>query len=265
MENIVFKQSLVGFDRTQVLSFIDTLASQLKTQEAEYTEKQERLQKEINNLSGSLATNDQALKQVTQKNQELSQELEQFKKSSTEIKMQINTYRNLILDKDREIVEIKNNYNRLAQQKETLQKDNEIWQSKQNEIAACLVDANVRAKEIITAADDEAKKTKAEFAANAGQLFGRVEDVKNEISRVEEQIEASFQKLKDAMSTMDCSAKVIEEQVLNYKNQVETLDIKADRPQEEKPQAKFVASFKPEVKKTLTDSVLDTILKLLEK
>lgn len=267
MENVVFKQSLMGFDRQQVLNFIDTLAAQLKTQEQEYTEKQERLENEINSLSDNLATSSENLKAATEKIQALSAELEEFKHSSIEIKNQINTYRNLLLEKDREIVEIKSNYNDLANQRDSLEQDNLVWQSKQNEIASCLVDANVKAKEIINSATLKAQQTKEEFDANAGQLFDKVEDVKSEIARVEEQLEVSFQKLKTAMEAMDDSSKVIEEQVLSYRQQVSTLDVKLQEGenQADRAQEKATTATVPNLKKTLTDNVLDTILKLLEK
>ena len=46
--NVVFKQSVMGFNRTQVLEYIDTLVKQLKAQESEYTEKQKELEEKIN-------------------------------------------------------------------------------------------------------------------------------------------------------------------------------------------------------------------------
>ena len=46
MDNMVFKQSVMGFNRTQVLEYIDTLVKQLKDREDEYAQKQQEYQQD---------------------------------------------------------------------------------------------------------------------------------------------------------------------------------------------------------------------------
>ena len=95
MDNVVFKQSVMGFNRTQVLEYIDTLVKQLKEQETEYTNKQLALQDEIDRLSSKCAENKQDLTLTVDKIKELSVELEYFKKNNEELKNQIDYYKNL--------------------------------------------------------------------------------------------------------------------------------------------------------------------------
>ena len=175
----------------------------------------------------------------------------------------------MILERDREISQIKSNYNELSDRADSLEKENADWKSKQDEIAACMVEANVRAKEIIERATKQAEQTKAEFDANAAELMGKVADVRGEISRLEQQLEESFSKLSTAMENMDKASSVIESQVMEYRTEVDKID---DFTQDIQEAPKVEINVKPVqpkakavTKKTLTDSVLDTITKLLEK
>ena len=58
----------------------------------------------------------------------------------------------MIQERDKEISEIKINYNRLTDRKDRLEEENAQWKARQDEIAACMVEANLRAKEIINRA-----------------------------------------------------------------------------------------------------------------
>ena len=105
--------------------------------------------------------------------------------------------------------------------------------------------------------------SKAEFDANAANLMDKVADVKSEITRLETQLEESFSKLSTAMENMDKASTVIENQVMEYRTKVDKIDTSVQYiPDEEKTE---LPKPKAAVKKTLTDSVLDTITRLLEK
>ena len=268
MENILFKQSFRGFDRNQVLEYIDNLSDQMSRQAENYTEIQKGLEEEIRTLTDKLSATGENLSDSKEKLVELSRNLAGLKQDNVELKKQINTYRHMILERDKEISRIKQNYNQLSQQRDQLEKENAGWKSKQDEIAACMVEASVRAKEIITRANEEARRTKAEFDANAANLMDKVVDVKVEISRLEQQLEESFAKLSTAMENMDKASSVIETKVAEYKNQVSVMD-KIQPVEVAEPVAEVVkqpvSKPQPQPKKTLTDSVLDTISRLLEK
>ncbi len=265
MENILFKQSFRGFDRNQVLEYIDNLSNEMSRQADNYNQIQKGLEEEIRTLSDKLSHTGDSLNISQEKVVQLTKNLEEIKQDNIELKNQINTYRNMILERDREISSIKVNYNQLSQQRDELEKENADWKSKQDEIAACMVEASVRAKQIINRATEEARRTKAEFDANAADLMEKVADVKGEISRLEEQLERSFAKLSTAMENMDKASSVIESQVMEYRKQVDTIDkispvtVAAEEPAPVKTVVKTVT------KKSLTDSVLDTISRLLEK
>ncbi len=267
MENVLFRQTLRGFDRRQVLEYIDNLSAQMSRQAEDYTNIQKGLEAEIRSLSLRLSENKDNLALSRELSAKLQEELAEMKQDNFELKKQINTYRSMILERDKEISEIKINYNRLTEHKDKLEEENAQWKARQDEIAACMVEANLRAKEIISRATEEARQKKAEFDANAADLMGKVADVKGEISRLEQQLEDSFAKLSRAMEKMDRASSVIEEQVKEYRTQVDTMDdFKRDIREEPVVLPKPVqAKPKAIVKKTLTDSVLDTISKLLEK
>lgn len=264
MENILFKQSFRGFDRNQVLEYIDGLSNEMSRQAENYNQIQKGLEAEIRTLSDMLSSTGENLNVSQEKVVQLTKNLEEIKQDNIDLKNQINTYRNMILERDKEISQIKINYNQLSRQRDRLEKENSDWKSKQDEIAACMVEASVRAKEIINRATEQARRTKAEFDANAADLMGKVADVKSEISRIEQQLEQSFSKLSTAMENMDKASSVIESQVMEYRKKVD--DIDKISPVTVTPETVPVKpETKPIPKKSLTDSVLDTISKLLEK
>ena len=51
MENVLLNQSLFGFDRGQVLKYIDDMSAHMSRQAREYAKKQTDLQEEIEKLS----------------------------------------------------------------------------------------------------------------------------------------------------------------------------------------------------------------------
>ena len=262
MENILFKQSFRGFDRKQVLDYIDDLSNEMSKQAENYTEIQKGLENEIQSLSDKLSENSEKLNFSQTKLEELTVNLAEIKRDNVDLKNQINTYRHMVWEKDKEISEIKVNYNQLSEDKKNLEEENSQWKAKQDEIAACMVEAQVRAKEIITQAHKQAEQTKAEFTANAANLMDRVTDVKSEIARLEEQLESSFAKLSDAMQNMDKASGAIENQVKEYQSKVENIDAVSISEDKEKTE---IVDDAAAIKKTLTESVLETISKLLEK
>ena len=95
-------------------------------------------------------------------------------------------------------------------------------------------------------------------------MVSDAQDRKAEIAKLEDQLEGSFARLNTAMENMDKAGLAIEQQVNSYREQIGFLD-------EEQPQAPEKAfsarttGKRVQLKKSLTDSVLDTISKLLEK
>ncbi|MEG2082021.1 MAG: hypothetical protein RR011_02200, partial [Oscillospiraceae bacterium] len=174
MENVVFTQSLLGFNRTQVLEYIDTIVKQLKDQELEYTQTQERLQQEVDSLSEKCAENKEDLILTVEKIKELSEEIEYFKKNNFELKNQIDHYRNLILTKDGEIISLKKESFSFKTQCETLSQDNAMWKSKQDKIAECLVEANIKAENIVKEAEKEAADKTIAMKLTVENLAGDV-------------------------------------------------------------------------------------------
>ena len=275
--NVVFKQSVMGFNRTQVLEYIDTLVKQLKAQESEYTEKQRELEEKISSLSAKCDENKQDLTLTVEKIRELSVELDYFKKNNEELKNQIDHYKNLILTKDGEIVELKKNTFSLKTRCELLSAENDGWKKRQDKIGETLIEANLKAEEIVRNAELQAEQVKKSFECQAAQLADNVTGLKEEIARVESQLEQSFAKLQHAMETLDTSAKTIEAQVDEYQAKIDAIETeskplqveeKSEHPAKDKKLASLADTYyvkptaKP-VKKSLTDSVLETISKII--
>ena len=199
-------------------------------------------------------------------------ELEYFKNNNTELKNQIEHYKNLLLTKDGELIEVKRENFSLKTRCDLLAADNDSWKKRQDKIGECLIEAQIKADEIIAQAHWQAEETQKAMAQQASKLSKDVTDLKGEIARVEAQLEQSFAKLQKAMETMDSSAKTIEEQVDSYKAKIDDMDTSVVEPKYAKPAEKrkpqhtvgtYAVKTRPVQKKTLTDSVLDTIAKII--
>lgn len=270
MSNVVFKQSIMGFNREQVLEYIDTLVKQLKDCEEEYVQKQHQLQQEIENLSADCDENRQKLTSTIDKINKLEDELKYFKNNNAELKSQIDYYKNLLLAKDSEMVTVKRENFSLKTRCELLAKDNENWKKRQDKIGQCLIDAQVKAEEIVSNACAEAEQKKQSIEKQAAKLSGDVDNLKFEIAKVEQQLEQSFGKLQKAMQMMETSAKSIEEQVDEYKSKTEKLsidfveddDVKTCSNSSAAKNVHTTAVFS-KTKKSLTENMLETISKIL--
>ncbi len=269
MENILFRQTFRGFDRRQVLEYIDNISAQMAKQAEEYENIQKGLEEKIHTLSRQLSQSEDNLSLSREAREKLAEELEYLKENNADLKKRVGTYRNMILERDREISQIKVSYNKLSDHSRQLEKENADWKSKQDEIASVMVEANVRAKQIIDAATQQARRTKAEFDSNAANLMEKVADVKGEIGRLEQQLEETFAKLSVAMENMDKASEKIENQVNEYREKVDKIDnftpALAEETQREESARSQIPGARAVAKKTLTESVLDTITKLLEK
>ncbi|MDD6186458.1 MAG: hypothetical protein PUB11_00180 [Oscillospiraceae bacterium] len=257
MENVLFKQSFMGFDRTQVLKYIDELSSRMNENAENFQKAQSELESQIETLSKQLEDAQNSLDADSIAARRLEKDVKSLKSENAEFKRQIALYRNMISERDFEITKIKNEYNEISDRAHRLRAENEDWKSKQNEIAACMVEASVRAREIIADANRQAEATRKEFEKNASRLMSRVTDVKAEIASLEEQLEASFNKLTAAVRDMDKAGSIIEKQVRDYTEKVGEIATFIPAEAATKP--------KKSEKKTLTDTMLDTIAKLLEK
>ena len=89
MENILFKQSFRGFDRNQVLEYIDGLSNEMSRQAENYNKIQKGLEEEIRTLSDKLSLTGENLNVSQEKVVQLAKNLEEIKQDNIELKNQI--------------------------------------------------------------------------------------------------------------------------------------------------------------------------------
>ena len=264
----MFNQSLFGFDRSQVLKYIDDMSAQMSRQAREYAKKQTDLQEEIEKLSGQVSRISDEFSISAENADKLKNDLQILKQNNDELKRQVSLYRAMITERDTQIELVKGDISAARERQKALADENARWKSKQDEIAACMVEAHMRAKEIIQSADEEAARRKRQFNDNAARLLDKVEDFKVEIADLERQLNDSFEKLNTAMRNMDKAGNIIENQVKEYQRGIRTIDIVKPDDREIAGEKHTYAAVKPVAKagkKTLTDAVLDSISKLLDR
>ncbi|MBQ3394466.1 MAG: hypothetical protein IJG64_04860 [Oscillospiraceae bacterium] len=261
MDNILFKQSFRGFDRNEVLSYIDELTGQMNSRADSFANTQRELEEKIEELSRSLEKSESCLLVCNEKGRELAEQVGELKKDNEELKKRIEEYKGIIFNNEKELTILRAEFDKVSRDNEMLSKDNRHWKSRQDDIAEVMVEAQNRARKIIDDANLRARQTKAQLDENAARLAGKVSDVRSEIARIEAQLESSFNTLSDAMKKMEHAGSVIEGQVRGYREEISKVDDFITRAENE---AKEKAA-EEEYKKTLTDNVLDTITRLLDK
>lgn len=268
MDNVLFRQSFMGFDRRQVLDYISVLSVQADAKAKEREQLQKSLEEQIADLTGKLEQAQKDYKVSEMEKRRIAEELIKLKSDSDGLKKQVSEYRNAVFEKNRELAQIKKELSRSDAEKRRLAEENRQWKEKQDRIAACMVEASARAEKIVRRAQRQAERTKAQLDSNAGRLMDKVADMKNEISQLEKQLESSFEKLSVAMKNMDTAATNIESQVQQYHRQVRRMDegMNFSIPSGLETESTYTAAgekFSP--RKTLTETVLETISKLLDK
>ncbi len=260
MDNILFKQSFRGFDRTEVLSYIDDLTGQMNARAEGFAATQRELEAKLEEMTRSLKKSEECLALCNEKGRKLAEQVDSLKNDNTALKEKIERYKTAVFDREKELTVLRADYVKLTEDNEALTKDNEHWKARQDDIAEVMVDAQNRARQIIDSAHRQARRAKEQLDVNAADLAGKVSDVKSEIARIEAQLEASFNTLSLAMQKMEKAGSVIEDQVNEYRDRVARVDEFIMKEKNEEPER--VPS--PE-RKALTDNVLDTITRLLEK
>lgn len=262
MENILFKQKFRGFDRQEVLNYVDSLSNEMKKQSEDCETAKRNLENEIQNLNEKLSKNKEALDLSLKKLEEVTENFKELKQDNINLKNQINTYRGMILERDREISKIKAENKSLSEYKTTLEDENAQWKSKQDEIGSCMVEASVRAKQILEDAYRQADRTKNDLNINAVRLMDKVNGMKEEIHRLELQLDDSFNKLSMAMENMEKASNNVESQVKDYQSKIELIDVDENSSKDDK---NLDNNEDTSSGKKLSDSVLDKISKILDK
>ena len=85
----MFNQSLFGFDRGQVLKYIDDMSAQMSRQAREYAKKQTDLQEEIEKLSGQVSRISDEFNISAENADKLKNDLQILKQNNDELKRQV--------------------------------------------------------------------------------------------------------------------------------------------------------------------------------
>ncbi len=261
MEKEVFKQSLLGFDRNQVIKYIDDLLKQIKNQEEEYAKKQEELETQVKLLQDSIDKNENDYEQAKEAVELLKQGIIDAAKTNQALEEKLSKCKDFIVLKENDYNKLKLQLNTSSQEIEKVVAENDYWKSRQEEISTTLIDARLKANDIINEAKEEAVVIKDRFQGDAQSLAKEFMGVKRSIEDIETQLEQSFLKVKSAISLIDKSSEVIQDKITNYSLAVENF---AEKPKEN-TYKKTTNSYKKEVKHSLLENLLENISNLLDK
>ncbi len=261
MEKEVFKQSLLGFDRNQVIKYIDDLLKELKEKEIEYIKKQEELTNEIELLKASINQNETEFLKAKESAQILKEEIDKANKQNKELEEKLSKYREFIFLKEDAYNNLKLKYDEKDTEISKIIKENQHWKDRQEEISSTLVEARLKAKDIVLEAKEEANNIKLKFCEDANGLAKDFINVRSSIEDMEKQLEMSFTKVKNAINLIDKSSGDIQDKIINYSINID--DFGKDSRQYTYKKEGFKS--KKEEKPTLIENILESISNLLEK
>ncbi len=263
MEKEIFKQSIMGFDRSQVIKYIDDLLREMTEKEIEYKNKQEELEKEIKLLQNSIGKNDTELLEAKEAVELLKKGIIEAAKNNQGLQEKLSKYKEFIILKETAYTELKEKHDSKTEEIEKIHNENEYWKLRQEEISTTLIEAKLTAKEIVNDANNKAEEIKNKFKEDADNLSKEFVGVKRSIEDIEKQIEASFSKVSGAISLIDKSSEELEERIKNYSLNTNNLGqnientVYNNNPTKAKP--------KRQAKTSLLENVLESISSLLDK
>ncbi len=261
MEKEVFKQSLLGFDRTQVINYIDDLLKQIKTKEEEYMQKQEELENEIKLLQSSIDENENEYEEAKEAVELLKKGILDAAKNNQVLEEKLSKCKEFIILRENEYIKVKSKLDNSNEEIGKVIAENDYWKARQKEISTTLIDARLKANDIISEAKEEAVVIKEKLHEDAKGLAKEFMGVKRSIEDIESQLEQSFLKVKNAISLIDKSSEVIQDKITSYSYSIEEL---GETPQKN-TYKKQINTQKKETKHTLLENLLDNISNLLDK
>ncbi len=263
MENVVFKHSIMGFNTHQVLDHIDMLLKQIKTQKQEFSTAQDKLHEQVIALNSQINQNAKESQNAKEAISLLKDEIINTNSKNEELERKLLEYKEIIAKKDENFYQVKKDLFTASAQILSLTKENEYWKERQDQISKSLVDANMKAQDIIENAYEEAQEIKIQLKEQAKQLNEGVDDIKSSILEIENQLDVSFKKVKNAINLIDSSTNDIKVKINDYAQAIDTPIKKSGYKKTNVSKDRL--HNKTHHKKTVVDNLLDTLANLLNK
>lgn len=208
-----FKTSLFGFQKAEVLSYIEKLSG-------ENSAAQKQLNEQIAALEEKLAAGESERGEVMEKVQEaciqLKEEQEHRKEAQAHCEKteeELREMRERMMAREQELVMLRSEKSRaeerLAQMEETVLASKE----KEKEVSAAIIGAQQAADSIVAGAKKEACAQKAELAKTAQDIGETVQRLKQELSQVENRIDLAFGAMRDATAEIELAVAQVDQRV----------------------------------------------------
>lgn len=203
-KQVIFKKATVGgFDKKEVLSYIDELDQKFNESKQQLEEQLAVLKKENNRLTEEVNRAKQKEEESAAKLEEQQNKNKELSSLTDALNFEIRKQKYAMEEKDREIQIQTERGNQLQQKVDELQQKNQKYDDASMQIGTLLLDADKMAKDIVGKAEDKAREMDADMARKSADVQEKFSAFKNELASLKMCLNDSVQAFQSELDELE--------------------------------------------------------------
>lgn len=193
MENqVIFKTSLSGFNKREVLDYIDELTRSSKAAVTDLEKKMEDMQRENASYLQQQEEHLRQLNEMTQELQEKSSKESELNAMLSSLNEELQKQQGILREKEMVIAGQENRIQQLRQRSEALEEKNRKYDEAAGQIGQAILDAKAIAKKIVEQANDRAGLVSEKAKETVGYIFSDITAFQGEMDVLKKSVRDTF-------------------------------------------------------------------------
>lgn len=193
MENqVIFKTSLSGFNKREVLDYIDELTRSSKAAVTDLEKKMEDMQRENAAYLQQQEDHLRQLNEMTQALQEKSSKETELNAMLSSLNEELHKQQGILREKEMVIAGQENRIQQLRQRSEALEEKNRKYDEAAGQIGQAILDAKAIAKKIVEDANDRAGLVSEKAKETVGYIFSDITAFQGEMDVLKKSVRDTF-------------------------------------------------------------------------
>ena len=218
--DVGFKKSVIGFDKKQVLDYIEQLnrenqqmSNDLMDQISQIEGERDQLQQENSEIKAKLTQLDEGLQQSKELQKQLSDKV-------VMLNAQINDQRQKLVESKVETQQAKNENNILTEQVRQYQQQLKEYEDREFEISTALIDARAMAKNLVAQGRSQGEQERVRILESLSGLGMDLNQLSADILKVSGEVKSTTDALMDKLSMMNDTVQIYRSQLANLSGKI---------------------------------------------
>ena len=200
----LFKTSVVGgFNKSEVLTYIDELSSSSKEMEKQLGEKITELEAANQKLGEDIALVTLKLETAQEKLESEQNKIRELTAQLSDISLDMAKYKQLSEEKDRELKILKEQNRQLQFKAESFEYKSKKYDDMSQQIGDALIEAKEKAEQIILQANVRAKGIVRNATSEMESFSGQMAYLKEDVARVREHLAQAVAQMEEKLNVLD--------------------------------------------------------------